>query len=247
MVHLFLQSHQFHDGRAEITGSDHQHIARVLRLRVGAEIVLLDNLGNAFAAEIVTIENSKTQAAIVGRAEVPDEPTLRLTVAQALGKGEKFDQVLQHGTEIGVSHFVPLVTERCVGDVPPERVPARLARWQSIVKGASEQCGRRRMPTIESPRPFRDMASALNCRQDRGLMLHPDPSAVPLSQALRRPEAPESVVIFVGPEGGWSPSEVALAARTGLTLVSLGARILRTETAALVAGSQILYEAESCR
>lgn len=278
MQYIFLPPEQFQKGqdgepgRIRIEGGDHQHLAKVLRARVGDKIVALDGRGNAFEATLVTIERHVTLAEIEAEITMPPEPPVHLTVAQALSKGDKFEEVVQHGTEAGASAFLPIHAERCVVDLPASRVPDRISRWQQIAKGAAEQSRRAIVPTVEGP----IRSSALFALQPTQiLLLHPVASAIPLTRILgsygicpKRSiyEAPQGIsdggvdanptsksvphpipplILAIGPEGGWSQSEVSQAAKANIPCVSLGPRVLRTETAALVAISQILYHFET--
>lgn len=252
-MHIFLPSDQFssaavHDTgtsiQVKIDGNDHHHLTKVMRGRVGDTVVVLDGRGNAFEATLVTIERHHTLAVLNREVELalPPEPPVHLTVAQALGKGDKFEAVIQHGTEVGASAFLPLLAERCVVDLPEARVPDRIARWHQIAKGAAEQSHRRLIPTILAPMRAKTLLMA---EQSATLLLHTDPSATPLHHALSSRMAstdqPPRLILAVGPEGGWSHTEVIEATRANIPIVSLGPHVLRTETAALVAISQILY------
>jgi 16S rRNA (uracil1498-N3)-methyltransferase len=149
---------------------------------------------------------------------------------------------VQHGTEAGASAFVPIRAERCVVDIPDQRVPERVERWRTIAKGASEQSFRSRIPTVGLPIKLEACIKAALETSTRSLLLHADDPANPLWMALTRRETPDKqVLLLVGPEGGWSPKEIEMAAGLGCELISLGPRILRTETAALVAISQLIY------
>jgi 16S rRNA (uracil1498-N3)-methyltransferase len=243
MQRLFVPLEQFSGDMALISGPDHFHLARVLRCRPGDRVVLLDNAGNAFEAALVTIGKTQTEAYLLGRSEMPPEPPVFIAVAQALGKGYRFEQVLQHGTEAGASAFLPVRAERCVVDVPAAKLADRMARWRQIAKGAAEQSGRTRIPNVSAPIPFAELLRIATETERFTLLLHPDASATPLRTALRAlPEPPKRLLLAVGPEGGWSPAEVSAARAANVESISLGAHVLRTETAALVAISQILYE-----
>src|SRR5262245_17765384 len=148
MHRLFLSPEQFSGDTARIAGSDHLHLARVLRVRIGDALVLLDNAGNAFHAVVTAVEKTETNARIEDRAEMPPEPPVFLIVAQALGKGDKFETVIQHGTEAGANAFVPVRAERSVVDIPANRIADRVARWRQIAKGAAEQSGRARIAGV---------------------------------------------------------------------------------------------------
>jgi 16S rRNA (uracil1498-N3)-methyltransferase len=251
MIRLFVAPEQIANDAARITGADHLHLARVLRARPGQSLVLLDNRGNAFKATLVAVNKAETVARIDGVADLPPEPLVRITVAQALGKGDKFEQVIQHSTEIGASAFVPLRAERSVVDIPAARVPERVARWRQIAKGAAEQSGRGSIPAVSVPVTPAEALAATSAGECV-LLLHPSSVALSLAAALRQIDVSgelRRLTLAVGPEGGWSEAE--LTARNGAApdgvqplLVTLGPRILRTETAALVAISQILYHFE---
>jgi 16S rRNA (uracil1498-N3)-methyltransferase len=252
MQRLFLPPNQITGDTAHIIGPDHLHLARVLRARAGQSVIVLDGRGNAFRAVLVSIEKNETIAQIEETVTAAPEPPVILTIAQALGKGDKFEQVVQHGTEAGASAFVPVRAERCVADVPEAKVAERVARWQQIAKSAAEQSGRTIIPHVAAPLTFKQLLDEyvhmrLDPQQPDCLLLHPDPSAQPLSRILPTLKKPLSrsarciIVLAIGPEGGWSPAEVLQAQNANIPLVTLGPHILRTETAALVAISQILY------
>ena len=239
MQHLFIPAEQFSGESARICGADHLHLARVLRARPGDSLLLLDNLGNAFQAALVSLDKTETLARIEKIVTLPPEPPVFLTVAQALGKGDKFEQVIQHGTEAGASRFVPLQAERCIVAIPADKVAERVARWQQIAKGAAEQSHRLRIPDVTLLQKFADWAQG-ETESVPAMLLDPGPDAVPLASVLKSlPAFPARLTLAVGPEGGWSANELTQAA--SLLRVSLGPRVLRTETAALVAISQILY------
>lgn len=240
MQRLFLPPDQISGDTVHILGLEHHHLIRVMRARAGEAIMVLDGNGNAYRAVLVSIERDGTRARIEETLSLETEPGVRITVAQALGKGDKFEQVIQHGTEAGASAFVPVRAERCVVDVPVSKVADRMARWRQIAKSAAEQSGRLRIPEIREPERLAALAPGLSA-DAVALFLHAE-SAISLSSVLGEcPGPPAGVVLFVGPEGGWSPAEVSVARSANLRPVTLGPRILRTETAALVAVSQILY------
>ena len=242
MQHLFLPPENFMGETALIVGADHLHLTRVLRARAGEQVVLLDNRGNAYGATLVTIGKSETVARIEEPLTFATEPKLSLVVAQALGKGDKFEQVVQHGTEVGATAFIPLKAERCVVDIPAAKVTERVGRWQQVAKSAAEQSHRLFVPKVNAPMSFPKLLQHLEETETQGLILHPGEDSIPLHSVLESLEIfPSRLLIAIGPEGGWSSSEVLGAKAGNLKCVSLGARVLRMETAALVALSQILY------
>jgi len=242
MHRIFLAPEQFHGDTVQIDGNEHQHLAKVLRVRVGESVVLLNNRGQAYQATIREIGKIATQAHIENELEYPPEPPIFLTVAQALGKGDKFEQVIQHGTEAGASAFVPVRAERCVADIPAAKVADRIGRYQQIAKGAAEQSGRLKIPQIELPLTTAQLL-ARHTPECPVWLLHPAADSVPLKTLLAQSHV-ATAILAVGPEGGWSQTEESQAQTANIPRVTLGSRILRTETAALVAISQILYHFE---
>ncbi len=241
---LFVPPNHFDGDTVHITGPDHLHLARVLRARPGDPILLLDNQGNAFHAVLVSVEKAATIARTVAPAAVAPEPTVSVTVAQALGKGDKFEQVVQHGVEIGACAFVPIRADRSVVDIPAARLQERILRWRQIAKGAAEQSGRARIPEVTAPQRLNEALHG-SVDFDACLLLHTvSESARSLRDVLTAIVAPTRLLIAIGPEGGWSSDEVETARSADAAIVTLGGRILRTETAALAAVSQILYHFE---
>jgi 16S rRNA (uracil1498-N3)-methyltransferase len=198
-------------------------VRRVLRLRDGAPLVLLTGDGNQVSCRL-----DGDACVVESRAPAGGEPVHRLTIIQALLKGNGLETVVQQGTEVGVSAFRLVVTERCV---VRELSPRRMERLRAIARESAEQSERGRVPTIHDPQPFADVLSAggaLLSERSRGLGLG----------AITPPSA-----LLIGPEGGFSPSELEAADTAGMTLASLGPRILRAETVAATAAAVVLSRA----
>lgn len=250
MRHLFLPDLDLGTETVQIDGGDYHHLAHVLRARPGDSLVVLDNAGLARRAEILAVDRRTVTLRLREPVPTAPEPPISLTVAQALGKGDRFEQVVQHATEIGACAFVPLVTERAVLRLEARAAEARRRRWHLIVKGAAEQAGRARIPSVE-PVTALTTLTARFAHFASVLLLHPGGerlSETLRGLALRRSSGGagiqgSSLLLLVGPEGGFSPKEVATVQAAGGRAVSLGPYTLRTETAALVAVSQILYYA----
>lgn len=222
---------------------DIAHQARdVLRLAPGDTFHLLDGAGGEFPATITTLDRKHVTVhigeRIVGRAD----PAVRVVLCQGMLKAAKYEWVLQKGTELGVAAFVPLLCERAVA-AAEEASDSKRRRWAKIVAESLEQCGGTRLPELAAPRPLMHALAGL---PPGALALIPweDAAARPLRAALQDALAaagglaaiPE-VRLFIGPEGGFSSGEVALATRAGAIPVTLGPRILRAETAAIVAAT----------
>lgn len=213
------------------------HQARdVLRLGVGDMLTLLDGVGGVYRAELVMVERKRVAARLGARSEGQAEPRVRVVLCLGMLKAAKFETVLQKCTELGVAAFVPLLTERAVA-VAEATGEAKRRRWLKIAAEAVEQCGGARLPEISEPKP---LMHALADLPSDGVAMMPweeaAAGAMTIRNALhRRGETPSEVRLFVGPEGGFSAGEVALARRNGAVPVTLGPRILRAETAAIVA------------
>ena len=245
MRNIFLPSCDLSQATLTIDGPDGHHLATVLRVRVGEVITVLDDRGFGAEARVEAVGKRSVEVRLCGPAAVAPEPPIRITVAQALGKGDRFEQVVQHGTEAGASEFVPLLTERTVAKLDGPAIEAKVARWRLIAKGAAEQSGRSRIPVIG--RLITVQTVAVNVSQS-GRIFVLDPNGKPIQEVLRIPPAspigglrPPELLLVVGPEGGFSPKELSLLSEAGALLTSLGDYVLRTETAALIAVAQILF------
>lgn len=216
----------------EIAGQLH----RVLRLKPADRIIVLDNSGWEYTVELTQVEATSARGRVVARNLAQPEPRTRLTLYQALLKGQNFELVLQKGTELGVAAFVPLITARCVAQEPGGE--GKRARWGKIIREAAEQSGRGRLPVL-----FTSMSYVEAMGQAGGLPLLPyeEEKEVTLTSILET-RGGDEVSLFIGPEGGFTPEEIDLACHHQVFTVSLGPRTLRAETAALAAVAAILYQ-----
>ncbi|KAA0010637.1 16S rRNA (uracil(1498)-N(3))-methyltransferase [Billgrantia pellis] len=211
-----------------------RHVARVLRLGEGAPVRLFDGVGHEALAVIVEASRKRVVARIeaveAGRGESP----LAVHLGQAISKGDRMDYAIQKAVELGVAAITPLYTEH--GDVrlKGEREAKKLAHWQAVAASACEQCGRATVPPVHPPQPLDAWLS--DRVESLRLVLHPGTAG-----ALEQNGAPASVALLIGPEGGLSVSEIAAATAAGFVPLSLGPRILRTETAPVVALSLLQY------
>jgi 16S rRNA (uracil1498-N3)-methyltransferase len=210
-------------------------------LKPGDSIILLDNSGYAHQTELVTIDRDTVRGRVVEQWKLETEPTTRITLYQGLLKGQKFDWVLQKGTEIGVSAFVPVLAARCIIGSLDAVSGARTQRWERIVVQAAEQAGRAALPHLSAPLLF---AHACELAARGGLSLIPweEEHDRSLREALQQIPKSKEINLFIGPEGGFAQEEIAVAQNRGIVPVTLGPRILRAETAGLAAASAILYE-----
>ncbi len=237
MMHRFFIPPDWISGdRVTITGDQGRQLKTVLRIGVGEQITVLDNTGWEYRTQILDIKRDSVICSVVGRSKCPNDPEMRIFIYQSVLKARRMDYAVQKCTEIGVSGFVLVISERCVAGRPSH---GRVERWRQIIREAAEQSGAGRMPNLNSVMDFKQA-----CERAEGASLIPweDESGTGIRAALSELGDVQSINVFIGPEGGYSMSEIELARRKGLIPVCLGKRLLRAETAGLVAATAILYE-----
>lgn len=237
MHRFFVPADWINGHRAVFKGKIVHRLRNVLRLKVGDEIVLLDNSGMEYRTKLEVLKKDWAEGNILSRSSGGGEPKVKVVLYQALLKGEKFEFVLQKCTEIGVSGFVPLKCGRCIISHEPGK--SKLERWQRIIQEAAEQCGRARLPLLESPVDFEEA-----CKSAQGfrLLAWEGERERGLRACLRNARQNAKLTVFIGPEGGFSRQEMEMARSHDILPVSLGSRTLRAETAGLVVATAIFYE-----
>jgi 16S rRNA (uracil1498-N3)-methyltransferase len=213
-----------------LQGEPHKYLTRVLRLGRGDPVTIFDGQGQEVVARIEEVSARATTLSLGARLAAVRAPTAPVTLIQAVSKGERMELVAQKATELGVAAIVPVFTTRTVVQPGGE---GRVRRWRTIAQEAARQCGRADVPTIADPLP---LAAALGTDLPVGarkLLLWEESTGAPLRRALAGNEP--AVCLLVGAEGGFTADEAATARTAGFEAVGLGPRILRTETAALVA------------
>lgn len=206
------------------------HVARVLRMREGAPLTVFDGSGSDYQAEIVHVEGDKVTVQLRAQSPNTAESPLRITLIQGVSRSERMDWTLQKATELGVAAVAPVLTSRSVVRLDEKQAQKKQAHWRGIVIGACEQCGRSRIPAVSAPLALRDYFA--NVRKD-GMRLVLSPAAPASLTGIA--SLPSKVELLIGPEGGLDDDELAAAQKAGFMPVRLGPRVLRTETAAVVA------------
>lgn len=213
-----------------------RHI-HVLRLNAGDSITLFNDTGNDFAATLQTIGKRHAECHIHAQRQPENESPLAITLVQAVSSGERMDFTLQKSVELGVRAIQPIISERCVVRLSGDRADKRVQRWQDIVIAACEQSGRSIVPTVLPIVSFSDYLRQM-------------PPELHLMMSLRRATtlrdiapAPQTLRLMIGPEGGWTPAEEQATLEAGVQTITLGKRVLRTETASLavLAAMQVLW------
>ncbi|MDA8413058.1 MAG: 16S rRNA (uracil(1498)-N(3))-methyltransferase [Desulfobacteraceae bacterium] len=238
---FMINSRSILDGSAALDGELFRHIVRVLRLSPGDPLTLVDERGGEHDGVIDRVDKDLVTVKITrsDHAPIQDNTGLRLTVCQALPKGEKIDLILQKGTELGAHDFWLFGGHRSIARVRAEQRDAKLERWSRIVTEAARQCGRRTIPAVRWYPTAVEAAAASS--HDLRLLLWEDERTRRLNETLAGTAPPGSAIVSIGPEGGFDPHETELFVKQGFQTVSLGSRILRTETAAIAITAILQY------
>lgn len=203
------------------------HVATVLRLKPNRPIVLFNGDGNEYSGIIISVQRKKVIVEIDACLSVSNESPLHLHLGQGVSKGDRMDMVLQKSVELGVSEITPIITERCAVKLEPSRWEKKRQQWQKIIIGACEQSGRNIVPTLNEPISLVQWLS--QSTSSSRVVLAPGASHT----LAKQPYNTHGYRLLIGPEGGLSETEIHQANENGYLSVSLGPRILRTETAAL--------------
>lgn len=252
MQRFFIPASHIGEGRATLTAEAARQLTRVLRARVGDCVIALDGSGDEYVVRLDTLSPQRASGAIRERRSGGGEPATHITLYQGLLKADKIEYALQKGTELGVSRFAPLAFERSVSRNMTSA--NRMQRWRRIIREAAEQSGRSRLPTLADAASFED---ALDGIEQPALLAWECESANGLRDALLRLKSASNtdnadvvegngstprIGIIVGSEGGVTDAEAAQARERGIATVSLGKRVLRAETAGVIAAAAVLYE-----
>ena len=225
-------------GEYFLGGEDGRHAARALRLRAGEPVTLCDGQGWDYACTVLRGEDGGLWLRVEGKSPSLGEPGAKVTVCQCLPKGDKLETVVQKAVELGAYEIWPLYSSRCVSRPDPKSMEKKTARLQKIAREAAQQSGRGAVPRVL---PAANLQEALEAAVGQGTALFfYEAGQGSLKQALQA--AGDRLFLFVGPEGGFAPEEAELARSLGAEVLTLGRRILRTETAPLAALSAIFYE-----
>ncbi|MEA1958368.1 MAG: RsmE family RNA methyltransferase [Chloroflexota bacterium] len=238
MQRFFIPRQAIDRDKVTLKGDIVHQVRDVLRMKSGDRILVLDDSGWEYEVVLNQVDRDRVAGTICDSVEIA-ETDIKITLYQAMLKSDKFEFVLQKCTEIGVSTFIPIVSERCVARQTGAK---KLGRWNKILTEAAEQSGKGKLPRLCSVTTFQQACQLI---EGFSMIFLSEVSAPGLRQILHDNYSPEihtGVNIFVGPEGGFSPSEVQTAQTRGIMPVTLGKSILRSETAGLVASTAILYE-----
>jgi 16S rRNA (uracil1498-N3)-methyltransferase len=232
MPRFFIESDKIKNNIAVIDGEDVKHIRRVLRLGVGDHLILFDNTGLEYHAVIIDVSPKELKVNILKTFLPKREPTIEVVLGQGLPRLPKMDIIVQKGTELGVSRILPFNSQRSIPRLTKEKTFKKVKRWQKIALEAAKQCGRNSTPYIALPVNFSEILTE-NFEDGLKLILWEEEKTLGLRHVLNNNSNLKRFIVLVGPEGGFVETEIEDAQKKGFHVVSMGARILRTETASI--------------
>ena len=241
MHRFFAEPGQIGEKEIVITGADVNHIRNVLRMRTGEEVLIADGRGAEYRCKLTDLSENEVRAQILWKLDGNAELASAVTLFQGLPKSDKMDLIVQKCVELGVDRIVPVSTKRAVVKLDAKKEETRLKRWNTISESAAKQSGRGVIPEVSGVMSFE---KALEEAKKLDVLLIPYERAEHMAESRRvmgeiRPG--QSVGVFIGPEGGFEESEVEEAVAAGAKAITLGKRILRTETAGLAVMSMLSY------
>lgn len=245
MHRFFVEPAQWTAADLRLDRAESHHCAHVLRLRPGAAVTVFDGRGTEATAEILATAGAAVRLRVLAAVETPPPPCA-LTLGQAIPKGRNFDFIVQKATELGASAVVPLLTAHTVPRVAAAEAASKREKWREVAVAAAKQCGRSRLPGIGPPQPLAQFLAA-PLPYELALVASLAADAAPFKEVVARAvtelgRRPRSAMVLVGPEGDFTPAELALAAAAGCRPITLGPIVLRVETAALYCLSVLGYE-----
>ncbi len=237
MSRFFTPQHCINNGEITVTGGDLNHIKNVLRKNIGDKIVCFGSSGIEYETELISAGRSEAKLKILKERHKEVEPNIKVTLAQSLPKSSKMDDIIQKSTELGVFEIIPLITERSVPRSDKND------RWNKIARESAEQSGRVHIPNVRKAVTLEELLGSCS---DYGLKILPweCENKTSIRTLLAQNKDLSSILLLIGPEGGFSATEAQKASEKGFKSVSLGKRILRTQTAGPAALAMIVYEME---
>lgn len=221
-----------------IEGSDFTHISRSLRMKVGEKLTVCDGCGTDFECVITEITADRVFLDVENQKLNESEPDVKVTLCTCLLKGDKFEKVIKHSVELGVSEIIPVISENCVSRPDEKALNAKVVRWQKIADEAAGQCGRGLLPKVGNTVTLKSLAEKIKAF-DLTLFFY-ELGGAPLGETLWDYAGSKNILVITGPEGGFSKAEAQMLEESGAKVITLGKRILRAETAPLAALTGIM-------
>ncbi|QUH26913.1 16S rRNA (uracil(1498)-N(3))-methyltransferase [Serpentinicella alkaliphila] len=246
MNRFFVSPNQINRDKNEITivDEDVKHISKVLRLYNGDEIEVSDGMEYVYIAEISDINKNEVLATIISSEKITTESNINITLFQSIPKSTKMDYIVQKATELGVKNIVPIISERTIVQFSNDKdAEKKRERWEKIVQEAAKQSKRGIVPNVEEPITFKKSIQRVN-DYDLNLLAYEKESNIGLKKVIEKYSGVESIVnigVWIGPEGGFDDKEISLLENIKVETITLGPRILRTETAGAALISALMY------
>lgn len=251
MYHFFVEPSQIQGKQITITGSDVNHIRNVIRLKVGDEISISNGLdGRDYRCGIAEITEEEVRCELRFIKEDGVELTAKVYLFQGLPKGDKMEFIIQKMVELGVYEIIPVAMQRCVVKLDDKKAKSKLARWQGIAEAASKQSKRSIIPQIHEVMSYREALQYASSMQHKLVPYEMEESLdgaggmTATRKAIESVQPGDAVAVFIGPEGGFAEEEIREAISYGMKPITLGKRILRTETAGMTVMAWIMYQLE---
>ena len=244
MYHFFAPAENGESGTIHITGADRNHIVRVLRLTCGDRVSVSDGNDRDWLCEIASVNDEEVILTVLPDEREDTELPVSVSLFQGIPKGDKTETILQKCVELGLAEYVPVAMKRCVVKIDEKKKDARRERWQRIAESAAKQSGRRIIPAVGAVIPFSDAVAGAS---GFDAVLVPYECAEDMAytrQVLSEITPGSRIAVFIGPEGGFAPEEIESLREAGAKIITLGPRILRTETAGmtLLAMGSLLWQ-----
>ena len=246
MQKFFVEENQIENDKINIIGEDVKHISSVLRMQKGEQILIgSKETLETYLTEIEQIEKEKVVAKIIEKLDTQTESNVEIDLYQGLPKADKMELIIQKTTEIGISKVIPVDMVRCIVKLDEKDAKKKIERWQKVAEGAAKQSKRIKIPEIKNKIKIKDLENIIS-QYDAFIVAYEEENEVTLKQELKKLREQEKykIGILVGPEGGITKEEIEKLTSYNAKVVTLGKRILRTETAPIVLTSNIIYELE---
>ncbi len=241
MRRFFVDKIKTDGGLSSITGPEAKHITRVLRMGPGERLILMDGKGACYQALIDTVSSKEVLVLLEEPLPAPSPSPVTITLCQAVSKSQAMDDLIQKTSELGVNFISPFFSERTVVRLEKDRLPARMKHWQTVSRSSARQCNRASPVQISPPCFFNELVEKWRNQDAMKIILWEEEMAQDFRSLIAASSSQRQVVGMVGPEGGFTQKEVDLAAAAGFVSVSMGDRILRTETAAAILVAIVQY------
>lgn len=244
MQHFFIDPQDIGEGVAYIRGNDRHHIANVLRMKTGEEVLISTGEDWDYLCSIKSIDDEKVELIVKSENETARELKVKLVLYQALPKSDKMELIIQKAVELGVYSIVPFTSKRVIVKLDEKSIKNKAERWQRISESAAKQSKRSIIPKVEAPVSFKQMLNA-TAEYDKVYLAYEDARGIDgAREAFSSAKKYKSIAVCIGPEGGFEEAEIEAAKEAGCEIISLGSRILRTETAGFVALSNFMIQLE---